>query len=314
MAHPNPYYEPNWKTFHRRRHAKLERARSDLRRLSEARDYGSEDYAAAKAEHRRRHEAFMLTYKMQHPTVQEYAAWVFWEFPVGMEAYGEAVPVPEVDFAAFRSIEEVDAAWARIDRAVTEAACEKQASLPIGQPKGLRVFSAPASLKLLRYWKHFEPSDLYPGGFARGPGVRTLITADQQEDGWHVCFMHDWNSPGMGVTNAIERLATALYREAAAGRWPPAKRRWSAWLAHRLVRPKPAVAPYPGRFHFYQHIPPKPEGGRETFDRVLLRFWQGEYRDPEWFGYKIIPEVIQSARLDCAVENSPLGRQVALLP
>lgn len=53
---------------------------------------------------------------------------------------------------------------------------------------------------------------------------------------------------------------------------------------------------------------------RETSERVMLRFEAGEYRNPGWAWYPVVPKVIQSARLKYSVENPPLGRQVALLP
>jgi len=165
------------------------------------------------------------------------------------------------------------------------------------------------------FWRHFQPRELYPIGYAGEFGVRTLITADQQEDGWHICFMQDWNSPGASITNTIERLASVIYREACATAEQSAPASgFSGWLAHRMAWRAPATVPDPWRFHFYQHTPPNPRGVRETIERVTLRFEGGKYRKPGWSRYPVIPKVIQSARLECAVENPPLGRQVALLP
>jgi len=306
MAYPNPHYDPDWETLHDRHDEERTRASEEMERLAKAGEMRSDAYDRAKAEFKRHHEAACHTLlKKQHPTVQEYAEWLFREFRVDAEDFGAGIPVPEVDFAEFRTIEEVDAAWRRIHTAISNSAHEKRASLPVGQPTGLKAFADPASPSLMRFWRHFLPRELYPVGYAGEFGVRTLVTADRQEDGWHVCFMHDWDSPGMSVTNEIERLATAFYRETCPmARQPAARRRWVAWLARRLLRRKPAVAPDPGRFHFYQHILPNPQGCRETFDRILLRFWQGEYRDPKWFSYRVIPEVIQSARLERATDVS----------
>ena len=131
--------------------------------------------------------------------------------------------------------------------------------------------------------------------------MRTLVTFDAQADGWHICFMQDSGNSKGSVTNEIERLATAVYGEACAngGPWMPKKIGLFGWLRPRLKRKRPAVVVDPCRLHFYQHIPPGP-GRREAFDRVALGFELGQYRTPEWLGYPVIPELIQSARFNTA--------------
>ena len=231
------------------------------------------------------------------------------------EDFGAGIPVLEVNFEELRTVEEVDAAWRRIHTAVRNSAYEKRASLPIGQPQGLKAFADPVSPGLMRFWRHFDPSELYPRRYTCGSGVRTLVTTDQQEDGWHVCFMQDWNSPGAPVAHMIAELASVIYREACATAEQSAPvSGFSGWLAHRVARRRPETIPDPDRFQFYQHIPPNPRGERERFERVALRSEGGDFRESNWFEYPVIPKVIQSARFECAVENPPLGRQVALLP
>ena len=46
---------------------------------------------------------------------------------------------------------------------------------------------------------------------------------------------------------------------------------------------------------------------------MTLRFEESEYCDLDWAKYAVIPKVIRLARLDCAEEDPPLGRQVVLL-
>jgi hypothetical protein len=71
------------------------------------------------------------------------------------------------------------------------------------------------------------------------------------------------------------------------------------WIGRVLGR-KPARLD-PGRFHFYEHTPPAPSGGlREDFARVVLRFADGTFTQPDWQHYPVIPQAIQSARFDCA--------------
>jgi hypothetical protein len=315
MTYPNPYYDPDWKTEHDRHDEERTRARLKMDRLAKAGEMDSEDYSQAEADFDRHHAAAChALLKKQHPTVQKYAEWLFREFRVDSKDCGAGIPVPEVDFEELRTVDEVDAAWQRLHTAIKNSAYEKRAGLPIGQPQGLKAFADPASPGLMRFWRHFDPSELYPGRYARGTGVRTLITVDQQ-DGWHVCFMQDWNSPDAPVTHMIAELASVIYREACATAEQSAPASgFSGWLAHRVAWRAPAAVPDPWRFHFHQHIPPNPQGCRETFERVALGFEGGKYRKPGWSRYPVIPKVIQSARLECAVENPPLGRQVALLP
>ena len=106
------------------------------------------------------------------------------------------------------------------------------------------------------------------------------MTIDEQADGWHVCFMH-----------CIARHAP-LPRPRASGRAG-----LGAWIGRLLDRKSTLLDPE--RFHFYQHTPPA-EGMREAFERVVLRFEEGEFREPKWRRYPVIPCAIESARFDCA--------------
>jgi hypothetical protein len=176
---------------------------------------------------------------------------------------------------------------------VTESASEKRNSLPIGQPEGLAAFADAASPRLVRTWREFTSHEL-----SKTSGVWTLMTVDQQVDGWHVCFMQHWASHGLSVTNAIERLATVVHREACAIAERTTPRGPSRWLVRLLDLKQPRVAP--DRFHFYEHLPPGDGYMRETFARVALRFVKDRYERPEWTHYRVIPACIQSARFDCA--------------
>lgn len=119
---------------------------------------------------------------------------------------------------------------------------------------------------------------------------------------------------GVSVTNAIERLATAVYREACAiaEQQAPKTNGIRAWLT-RLGALREGMAPLaPDRFHFYQHIPPHGLYVAEQFDRVDMVFREGEYHEPKWVAYQVIPETIQSARFDCALDASLLSAQPRL--
>lgn len=267
-------------------------------------------YRRATAEFDHHHQACLATFRTRHATVQEYAAWLFGNFPVDSSDWEGGIPVPMVDLAALRTVEEADEAWSRLQRIVSDSAAERRLSLPAGQPEGLRAFAGPASPALFRSWREFSPRELYPTGYTDGAGTRTLVTADEQPDGWHICFMHDWDSTGVSVTTTIERLATAIRREACAlaEQQAPAAGGLRGWLRpHRAARARGAMLA-PDRFHFYQHIPPRGDVGlREQFNRVALEFRHGRYRAPKWAAYGVIPKAVQSARFDCALDASALG-------
>lgn len=127
----------------------------------------------------------MATYKRQHKTVQDYAAWLFQSFSVTMGQHDVSVFVPQVDFETLRTIEEADAAWSHVRRIVDEAANDQRNSLPIGQPEGMAAFADASSPSLTRARQEFVPWELYPRGYAGEAGVWTLMTIDEQADGWH---------------------------------------------------------------------------------------------------------------------------------
>ena len=301
MAYRNPYYDPNWKAVHDRHREAAQRAQEETERLAAG---GAETYAAYKemegtfTEH---HQACLSSFRMQHETVQEYATWLFQDFPVTMGIYDVAVPVLQVDFETLRTMEDAYAAWSRSREMATESAGEQRNSMPVGQPEGLTAFADATSPSLTRTWREFTPRELYPSGYPGEAGVWTLLTIDQQVDGWHVCFMQHWNSQGISVTNAIERLASAIYREACAiaERQPKLEepRNWfTRPRGHKVSAPL-----NPTRFHFYDHTPPKGSSDiREAFSRVSLRFEDGEFKRPEWQHYQIVPRIIQSGRFDLA--------------
>ena len=312
MTHSNPLYDPGWERVHDEHAAERERWGQERNHLVAAGDMGSDTFRHVVTEYERHHNACLAAFKMQHPTVEGYAAWLFCSFDVSMEDHGAGIPVPQVDFEALRTIEEVDQAWSRVHRAVSDSAHDKQNSLPAGQPVGLSAFADATALGLARYWREFAPRDLHPQGYAGASFVRTLITADEQPDGWHVCFMHDWKQAGTSVTNAIEALANAVYREACTLAGQPSRpiAGLRAWLPRWRMQGRPKLDP--ARFRFYQHIPPRGLGVRESFSRVELRFEAGRYGEPRWFFYDVVPAVVQSARFDCASDGSPLPARLRI--
>lgn len=172
---------------------------------------------------------------------------------------------------------------------------QNEESLPIGQPRGLAAFSDGSQL---RFWRVFSHRDLHPDWWAGGmKGVRTLMTVDQRDGYWHVCFMHDWEYGGAGVPNSIEELAGAVYREALVqSEQRRAERRGlRGWLGRQVPVRWRRRASIASRFRFYEHLPPQ-ERHEEEFGLVRMSFRHGEFSSPEWTQYDVIPRVIASAR------------------
>jgi hypothetical protein len=108
--------------------------------------------------------------------------------------------------------------------------------------------------------------------------------------------------------------STAVHREACAIAEQQAPKAFGlrGWLARLGPGRGRTVRLAPDRFHFYQHIPPHGLHVAEQFDRVDMVFREGEYREPKWVGHQVVPEAIQSARFDCALDASPLDAQPRL--
>ncbi|TDH62397.1 hypothetical protein E2C06_12380 [Dankookia rubra] len=310
MAHPNPYYNPDWQSLRDHHAAERDKAQAVSGQLAQDGQMLTEAYKQAKARFAHHQKEFQDTYRLEFPTVQGYAAWHFETFDPAALAGSVSGPMLSVDIEQLRSVEEAEAAWNRISGHAETAQIEAAGSLKVGQPPGLQAFAD--SSRVRSSWRQFKEQDVYPEGYSRWDGafVSTLITVDELDDGWHVCFMQDPSHTSPSVVNVFERLATAVFREA---KQIAAGQEATGLLERigRLVRPRPA--PSPDRFHFYEHIPAAAGGGMilETFERVALRFNDGAYRDPEWRSpaYQTIPEALRNAPVACA-RTADAGSQV----
>ncbi len=104
MTHSNPLYDPDWEHIHDEHAAEREKLAQERNRLIAAGDMSSDTFRQVVAAYDRHHKACLAAFKMQHPTVQGYAAWLFRSFDVSMEDHGAGIPVPQVDFDALRTI------------------------------------------------------------------------------------------------------------------------------------------------------------------------------------------------------------------
>lgn len=213
MAYPNPHYRPDWSALRAQHGAEMKEASEERDRLAKQDDIGSPAYQEAESRAKTHLHAYKETFRQQFPTVQEYAAWLFDTFDPTRPVLGDPFPLPSVDIAAFRTVEEADAEWSRIRRIVEKAEIEAEGSLKVGQPPGLLAFADASRVR--SYWRQFTGQDLYPGGYrTEDICVSALVTVDELEDGWHICFMHDPSNYNTGIVGVFERLATVIYREA----------------------------------------------------------------------------------------------------
>ncbi len=303
MPHLNIRYDPDWKVAHDRLTFDRDRAFDEMRRLYTTEGAMDAAHIPARADFNRHFEAWSRSFETHHRTVQEYADWVFTTFPVGeeLEWLGQICPVPCC--ADMRTVEEVNAEWSRMTCMAETAARDVKGRLATRQPDGILAFADPRAPKLRRYWRDFSARDLHPAGIYNGSGARALLTVDEQTDGLHVCFMHEAEVKGVSVTNCIEWLATCIFREARglSGSDADQGRGFLSRLANGWATRERRAALRPDRFHFYQHTVPLPGMG-EKFDRVVLRFENGEFRCPEWVRCDMVPAIIQQARHECATD------------
>lgn len=310
---PNPLHDPAWEEVHHRHAAARDRAQEELGRLEAAGVHGGDVHAAAVAEFDRRLLASQATFRTRHRTVAKYAAWLFDARPADAGT-GGGLALAEVDLHALRTVEEAEATWSRARRVAAQAAAERDLALPVGQPDGLRAFADPASPSLVRTWRVFSRRDLDPGHGSDAPAVRALVTAEAAGDGLHVCFADDADWGGLSVTNAVERLGTAVHREAcAAAAGAPRGRRPGTFARLRAALGGGPAVP-PGRFHVYEHHGPRGEPRLpETFERVEMTHANGAFRDPRWVRHAMVPRAIRSARFDLA-RGVPASGGVPRLP
>lgn len=299
MPFPNARFNPDWKAVHDLHDQGRSRASDQMKRIYKM-DAGScEELALAKADFDRHQDACFQALVSQHRTVQDYAAWLLRDFPLGrdVELLGDVYVPP--DFSTMQTVEQVDAAYHHTEQRMETDNRERRGRLATGQPPGLLAFGDARSPKLRSYWREFSGRELDPDGYFSSSGAATLITVDEQVDGWHVCFMQAAEVRGVSVTNCFELLATCIYREARslAGvsdtHRNPLKRLVRRWTA-REHNDRFA----PGRFHFYQHSVAN-QTFPETFDRVGLSFDEGKFHSLEWTGFKLVPQAVQQAREEC---------------
>jgi hypothetical protein len=311
MSTLNPRYNLEWESIHD--HHSAERNR--LQEAKKAVEYGTPEYIELHKQWEEHHHACMDCFKMRHPTIAGYAEWVFSNF----DPSEDGIPVQDVDFESFKTLEQVDQTWAKIHKDSEESYYQKRNALPVGQPDGLDIFDTPETFVYRRY---FSEDDLYGGptamnNFIRAQGhnidggIHTLIAVDQRADKFNICILQNDRHVGQSVMNGIERLASVVYKEALA-QAESLKTASDSGLrkvfdAIRKTISGPALRPE--NFNFYIHIPPSGTPGslgKEIFSRANMKFRDGAYQNADFQHFETIPSRIQNARYESMSEAEPV--------
>jgi hypothetical protein len=154
MPTPNPKYNPDWKAIHDHHNAERARIGQEMAALTRqdqalydaGQTFGSAERLAIidkriglQKKWDEHHQACRESFQMQHPTIQEYAAWVFSAFDPATGCPREAeATVPAIDFEKLTSLEDVGEAWRQANRAIEDEALKKRLAKSAPRPDGVK--------------------------------------------------------------------------------------------------------------------------------------------------------------------------------
>lgn len=260
--------------------ARLEQARAAAQA---AHGFGSAEHLAALEDLRRAKIIATGALLARHETIAGYAQARFATLPPAREGV-EAVP----DYMEFTTIEAVEAAYARAERRLHEAAFARDALLPPGQPLGLAAF-APGST-VISSWRHFEMGD--------GASTDCIVSFCETGEKLHFCLAHRWGAMSGRSNEHFRRIATLLARQTIIFALPEAAEIFEAGR-HRLARHLAqirAINALAARLNFYRHLWPH-RRMREEFSRVEM-LWDGaSLIDPDWSAeiFGVLPAALRDA-------------------
>ncbi len=289
---PNPYYDPDWEQKYRKRAAISEKWRVVCAQIAAREGFGAPRHLAALARHEGVKAREDAARRGRFETVADYAAWRFAALPPARE--GVAV-LP--DFAAFPSIEAVDAAFWRVLHQEAENPLVHAMSLPVRQPAGLAAF---APLRdVLSSWRRFAPDELsrYPAATGAEP-LDCLVSFHQLGGVFHICIAHRWGRLSPRSRDQFRNIATLLARQTMEVLHPGVgliftQDRHVAPQHRELLRQANAAAQ---RFRFYRHLLPRRDL-REQFCQVAMGWDGARFIDPDFEAalYEALPEALRAA-------------------
>lgn len=248
------------------------------------------------------------------------AKWYFEEIGANIGAGGNDT-IHQIDFDQFQTAEEVVEAWSRANDISKQMEADKRSSLPIGMPDGSNMFIDTGENEIVTSWQIFDASTMgYNPGVTRDWHSHTLVTVDQREGEYHICFMHDPDTrrSGGSPTNFIEDLASTMYRRALAlheGNQEPKLPAVTSFSIRGLLSSAMKSAskfagkddkPRPEQFSFYIHVRPE-YTMRESFCRVDMDFDGQGFSNPKFNQFDVIPEIIQNAYYETAMPTIKPG-------
>jgi hypothetical protein len=291
MATPNPEYKENWEELHDHHAAERDRLQKEffaIQRQQQELVEAGEKYDSYKMEalykksekidvqleeHLELCKRCLDTY--QHKTIEDAAKWLSDNFSISRGSTGNTISA--LDLTNVTTISALHQAWADAHEAQKAIESRQRHSLPVGQPDGKDIFEKSDNNDVFALWHIIKREEHSPRGGLYQTDVPVPMTVDAREDAVHVCFAQDPDHRGTHIETIIERAATLfLYQQA-------------------LVQGKKANEVDHNKFHFYIHHPPT-DGlfGEETFSNVQMSFINGQYQNPTWHRYDVIPETVQS--------------------
>lgn len=330
MAVPNPDYKPDWQEVHDFHDAERKRIEAERNAIQEREiklyqagvSYQSDEMKALNREsqalqkewdtHHR--ECLRCLDRYQHETVQDAAQWLFDRFDPGMGTIG-AKTIHQIDFEQFETIDEVHEAWARANDVSQQMEADQRNALEIGKPDGSDIFTDTGNNQISSSWQVFDQSSMgYNPGLTNNWHSHSLVTVDQRDGEYHICFMHDPDTHrgGGSPMNFIEDLATTMYRRALAQHeankktaLPSSENGFSVrGLLSSVMKTASAFisddTPRPYQFHFYIHVRPQ-HTMKEIFCRVDMEAGRNGFYDPDFKHFDVIPERIQNAYYETAM-------------
>ncbi|MEM7618670.1 MAG: hypothetical protein AAF244_04730 [Pseudomonadota bacterium] len=330
MAVPNPDYKPDWEEvydFHDAERKRIEAEQSAIRdkenELYQAGvGYDSDEMLALNeqmsalskqwGEHHSECLRCIDTY--QHETIQDAAKWFFENITANIGVMGKGT-IHQIDYDQFQTMEEVRAAWKRANDISKQMEADQRNSLKVGAPDGADIFTPMDDNQISSSWQIFNAATMgYNPGVTNDWHSHTLVTVDQREGEYHICFMHDpeTHRGGGAPMNFIEDLASTMYRRAIASHEANKKPALSAdgkgfsvrGLLSSFMKGASSLgsndAPRPEQFNFYIHVRPE-HTMKEIFCRVDMDFDGNGFHDPNFKHFDVIPEIIQQAYYETAM-------------
>ncbi len=331
MPVENPDYKPDWEALYDQHKADSDRLGEELQALTErdnalhrdGQHYDSDERTSIFEEQEKLRTAIdghdeqcrRCIDTFQHETIQDAAAYIFRSFDTNEVGSGVTVG-HQIDFEQFTTMEEVTAAWVEARDATKQIVAEETRALPSGRPDGLDIFEETGSNQITSARHLFDHDEL---GSSKGDlhrnmvgGCDVLVTVDQRDGEYHVCFSQEAGLPenGYAVQHWIAELATAVYHrvrlvQEAKDRQPKladgsdVSREAGdlSEIANEVADPNSRVRP--DQFSFYIHHPPA-HMQQEQFFRVDLNAGENGYERPQFLAtqctrYNVMPAAIQEA-------------------